>query len=148
MTSPTRCRPTLVVSSSAPNAPLFTIRSLASPASASAACNMLYIFSLSQDSSRTIKTKNCVKLTAAHSGFDAKLTKGELWVAAALWPDTTALFRVVGDRAEEPLPPFLYEYPQLPHFFGDNLLVCRWPAAALPRQVLRLMCNSSASQHH
>ena len=93
--------------------------------------NMFRILSLSQDNSRQIKTKNCVKLPAAHSGFDTKLFKGELWVAAALWPDTIALFGVVGDRAEEPLPRFHYEYPQLPLFFGDNLLVCGWPTPTI-----------------
>ena len=190
---------TLLVVSSAPNAPLFTIRALARPASASgsdwrqccshtvkckaqenrctlralsdgrlvfgvwgailvpadsrsrshlptqttqtgkeaaAACHkeskldVLQVLSLTPDYSRKIQEKTCINLPAPHSGFDAKLvgTIGEMWVAAALWFDTVALFLVVGENAQEILR-FKCEYAQMPLFLRDceYLLVCRWP---------------------
>ena len=89
----------------------------------------LQVLTLTRDNSRKIQEKTCIKLPASHSGFDAKLVgnRGEMWVAAALWFDAVALFRVVGDRVEE-LFRFKCECPQLPLFYGDNLLVCRWPS--------------------
>ena len=89
---------------------------------------------LTLDNSRKIQAKTIVRLPAPHSGFDAKIivvgNASDLLVAAALWFDSVALFRMDGDSAQE-----LYRFagnPQLPLFFGDagdKLLVSHWPAS-------------------
>ena len=90
----------------------------------------LQVLTLTRDNSRKIQEKTCIKLPAAHSGFDAKLVgnTGEMWVAVALWIDAVALFRVVGENAQE-ISRFKCEYAQMPLFLRDceYLLVCRWP---------------------
>ena len=83
---------------------------------------------LTLDESRKIQEKYCAELPAPHSGFDAKLTgnKDEILVAAALWFDTVALYRVVEERVDR-LASVTYEYAQMPLFYRENLLLCRWP---------------------
>ena len=79
-------------------------------------------------------------MPAPHSGFDAKSTgnKDEIWVAAALWFDTVALFRVVGEGVNR-LSSFTCEYAQMPLFYRENLLLCRWPDGTANRpEVLEL----------
>ena len=96
--------------------------------------DVLQVLTLNPDNSRKILAKTCVKLPAPHSGFDAKIVGNGselLLVAAALWFDTVALFRVDGESAKE-LYRFPSESPQLPFFYGDagdKLLVSQWPAS-------------------